>query len=190
MYDLLILGALMVHDRTGYKLRLILEGNLEPRRKFSNGVLYPLLHKLQAAGYIELSQIVVNGREQKLAHITPAGRQYFDQLMHTPIAMDAKRESTFMFKFRALGRENVGFQRETINAYIEAVNADCVVYKWVLVHLHEVGGRPERKPDAGWTVRTLQLQLAIAQAKLDWAQTQLDALAGKADTDSWTAMPE
>jgi DNA-binding PadR family transcriptional regulator len=54
MYELLILSALMVHDRTGYKLGKILEGNLEPRRQISNGVMYPMLHKLEKAGYITL----------------------------------------------------------------------------------------------------------------------------------------
>ena len=190
MYDLLILGALLVHDRTGYKLRLILEGNLEPRRKISNGVIYPLLHKLAQSGYITLRKIEVGGRDQKLAHITDAGRTYFDQLMHTPIAMDAKRESTFRFKFRTLGRETVGFQRDTLMAYHTAVAADISVYQAVTAHLRVVAPRPDRVPDAGWSLRTLQLQLAIAQAKLDWANNQLKALADKADSDHFTALPD
>lgn len=190
MYDLLILGALMVHDRTGYKLRQILEGNLEPRRQISNGVMYPLLHKLQASGYITLSMVTVGGREQKLAHITDQGRRYFNQLMHSPIPMDAKRESTFRFKFRALGRENVGFQREVLRAYQSAIDADMEVYQFVSAHLNEVAGKTERQVDAGWSLRTLQLELALARAKLDWVKSQLNALSSLADTDHFTMLPD
>ena len=103
MYELLILSALMVHDRTGYKLCKILEGNLEPRRQISNGVMYPMLHKLEKSGYMTLETKQINGRAQKLAKITDAGFDRFEDLMHTPIAMDAKRESNFHFKFRGLG---------------------------------------------------------------------------------------
>ncbi|WDF82889.1 PadR family transcriptional regulator [Lacticaseibacillus pabuli] len=190
MYDLLILGALMVHDRTGYKLRLILEGNLEPRRKISNGVIYPLLHKLSEAGYITLRNIVVGGRDQKLAHITNAGKTYFDQLMHTPIAMDAKRESTFRFKFRAMGRETVGFQRNALMAYHTAVSADINVYEEVIAHLRSVANNPERVPDSGWSLRTLQLQLAVSRTKLDWTDQQLRELAGRADSEQFIALPD
>lgn len=187
MYDLLILGALMVNARTGYKLRQILEGNLEPRRQISNGVMYPLLHKLEAAGYITLSDELIKGRAQKLATITDAGRAYFTQLMHTPIPMDAKRESTFRFKFRALGRENVGFQRLVLQAYISATAADMEVYQFVTQHLQEIAGRTTRQ-DAGWSLRTLELERALATTKINWAQTQLQAMADLPDDAEYTAL--
>lgn len=190
MYDLLILGALMVHDRTGYKLRQILEGNLEPRRQISNGVMYPLLHKLAQAGYIKLSNVVVKGREQKLATITDAGREYFKQLMHTPIPMDAKRESTFRFKFRALGRENVGFQRETLRAYIVATEADVEVYSYVSQHLSAVAKEPDRTIDVGWSIRTLTLEKQLAMTKLEWANNQLEQLRSYEDDATFIELPD
>ncbi|MFZ2942377.1 MAG: PadR family transcriptional regulator, partial [Latilactobacillus curvatus] len=52
MYELLMLSALMSRNMSGYKLRIILENAMVPRRKISNGVLYPLLDKLESKGCI------------------------------------------------------------------------------------------------------------------------------------------
>mgnify|MGYP004700425815 CR=1 FL=1 len=190
MYELLILSALMVHDRTGYKLCKILEGNLEPRRQISNGVMYPMLHKLENAGFITLETKQINGRDQKLAKITAAGLTRFETLMHTSIALDAKRESNFRFKFRAMGHETVGFQREVLNAYRVAINADVTVYHDVIAHLQSRLDRPENAIDIGWSLRTFQLALSVAQTRLSWADSQLAELAGLAEDAHFTTVPE
>ena len=190
MYELLILSALMVHDRTGYKLSKILEGNLEPRRQISNGVMYPMLHKLEKVGYITLETKQINGRAQKLAKITDAGLARFEDLMHTPIAMDAKRESNFHFKFRGLGRETVGFQRDVLHAYREATDSDIAVYHKVIAHLQSILTDPDRQIDVGWSLRGLQLALNVAQTRLDWVNDQLHDLEGLADDAHFTTVPE
>lgn len=64
MYELLILGMLTSRDMSGYKLRGILESSLVPRREISNGVMYPLLQKLAAHGYIEFKVIEKNHRNK------------------------------------------------------------------------------------------------------------------------------
>lgn len=54
MYELLILIMLTSRDMSGYKLRQILGSTLVPRREISNGVMYPMLNKMAAAGHITL----------------------------------------------------------------------------------------------------------------------------------------
>lgn len=190
MYELLILSALIVRDRTGYKLRKILEGNLEPRRQISNGVMYPMLHKLEKAGYITLEVKLIKGRTQKLAKITPSGIDHFEALMHTPIAMDAKRESNFRFKFRGLGREPVGFQRSVLNDYRDATTADIDAYRGVIGHLHNILTDASKQVDVSWSLRTLQLALRVSQARLAWVDEQLKAMDGLADDAHFTAVPK
>ncbi|MBT9671122.1 transcriptional regulator [Secundilactobacillus kimchicus] len=189
MYELLVLGALMVHDRTGYKLRQILEGNLDTRRKISNGVMYPVLHKLEQDGYITLSKLRVEGREQKLASITDAGRVYFEELMHQPIPNDAKREATYRFKIRAMGRETVGFQRAVLTDYQTIILQDLKDYQTVTDHLLSQKDNPERQVDIGWNMRAFDLAQAINHAKLTWVNEQLAALDGLADDDHFTTLP-
>ncbi|MFT8581021.1 MAG: PadR family transcriptional regulator [Schleiferilactobacillus perolens] len=73
MYELLILGTLMSRNMTGYKLRQVVESSLVPRREISNGVMYPLLAKLEDHGYIEFLADETDPRNKKVAQITPAG---------------------------------------------------------------------------------------------------------------------
>ena len=189
MYELLILSALIVRDRTGYKLRKILEGNLEPRRQISNGVMYPMLHKLEKAGFITLETKLINGRTQKMAKITTLGLGQVETLMHAPIAMDAKRESNFRFKFRNLGREPVGFQRTVLKEYRDAVDADIDAYRGVMGHLQNILSESSHAIDVSWSLRTFQLALNVAQTRLAWVDTQLQALDGLADDARFTDAP-
>ena len=65
MYELLILGTLMSRSMSGYKLRKILGNSLVPRREISNGVMYPLLRKLEDDGYIIQSADPDSARGEK-----------------------------------------------------------------------------------------------------------------------------
>ena len=73
MYELLILGSLMQRDMSGYKLRIILQNSMIPRRPISNSVIYPVLKKLAEQQYIELYDEKESEHSGKMARITEAG---------------------------------------------------------------------------------------------------------------------
>lgn len=176
MYELLILGALMAHERSGYKLGLILEGSLEPRRKISNGVLYPMLHKLADAGYITLRDETTTGRRSKIASITDPGRERVHELMREAIPEDAKRESAYHFKFRAMSYEPVAVQRQILQEYRDVCEQDQTVYTYVEKHLKERRAAGKRGDDVVSILSLLQLQLVLAKTKLQWVDAQLALL--------------
>jgi DNA-binding PadR family transcriptional regulator len=176
MYELLILGALMAHERSGYKLGLILEASLEPRRKISNGVLYPMLHKLAAAGYITLRDETSTGRRSKVASITDTGRKRVHELMREAIPEDAKRESAYRFKFRSMNAEPIAVQRQILTEYQAICQVDKTVYSYVATHIEERRAAGKRGDEADSILSMLQLQLALANTKLQWVATQLAQL--------------
>jgi DNA-binding PadR family transcriptional regulator len=47
--------------------------------KLSPGTLYPLLHNLEAADFLEREDRVVDGKVRKYYHITPLGEQAFEE---------------------------------------------------------------------------------------------------------------
>ncbi|WP_196246304.1 PadR family transcriptional regulator [Lacticaseibacillus zhaodongensis] len=175
MYELLILGALLVQDRTGYKLREMLGSMLEPQRKISNGVIYPVLHKMAVAGYITLEETAESGRKQKLAHILPAGEQRFNELMTAPVPLDAKREETYRFKFHNLYRVKPVQQQAILHAYRVACQQDLESSRALDRHLQRLSESADR-PDTDWIRRTIRLQMAVSQSKIDWADQQLAAI--------------
>lgn len=174
MYELLVLGALLTVDMSGYKLRTILENNLVPRRPLSNGTLYPCLHSMEKDGYITM--LAVNDKHgSKLAHITPAGIARYHELMAAPIPADSKRESMYRFKFRSLGATPLATQRTILTDYRDVVQSELNIY--LDVHAHVTGLTPAMSPEqfqvANSSLRTLELQIAINRTKLEWVAKQL-----------------
>lgn len=178
MYELLILGSLSSRDMSGYKLAQVLESALVPRRKISNGVMYPLLNKLAAAGDIVFVSDATNARGKKLAQLTDQGRRHLHEMLLEPVAMDAKRESLYRFKFKGMAAEPVAVQAQILNAYKDAVLTDLQVYQRVYLHLQGnlESATQERVAALTWSVRTLELQIAESETKVKWINQQLSLL--------------
>ncbi|WP_047999434.1 PadR family transcriptional regulator [Lactiplantibacillus herbarum] len=177
MYELLVLGALVSRDMSGYKLGLVLENSLVPRRKISNGVMYPLLNKLAEAGDISFVTDETNPRGKRFAHLTAAGYDHLHEMLLTPVAADAKRESLYRFKFKGMAKESVEVQSQILNAYKNAVLTDLQVYQQVYVHLEEKqAAAVEPQPALVWSMRTLSLQIAESETRIKWSIQQLEEI--------------
>lgn len=77
--ELLVLGVLAHEPRHGYeivrRIRLLSEDSLH----LGEGVLYPLLHALEADGALATRREHVNGRERVVYALTAAGRRRLDE---------------------------------------------------------------------------------------------------------------
>lgn len=72
----LVLGILAEGESYGYailqRVRALSDGELE----WSDGMLYPLLHRLERLGHVESAwRVAENGRRRKHYALTPAGRE-------------------------------------------------------------------------------------------------------------------
>lgn len=164
MYELLILGMLGTRDMSGYKLGRVLESSLVPRREISNGVMYPLLNRLTAQGYIEVNEKQTDPRKKKMMHITQKGIERFKELMSSPVPMDAKRESIYRFKFHGMGGVDEATQQQILEEYENANQTDLNIYRSVREHLEHKLQEPESNHDSlQWGVRSLELSIAICE---------------------------
>ena len=76
----LVLGILAEGDSYGYailqRVRELSQGRLE----WSDGMLYPLLHRLERLGQVEASWVTAaNGRPRKEYRLSRAGRAVFEE---------------------------------------------------------------------------------------------------------------
>jgi DNA-binding PadR family transcriptional regulator len=84
MYELIILSLLAAWPLHGYLIAKITNDIIGPYARLSNGRLYPLLAKLEAAGLIaaeETTERQPGARRQRRYAITPEGRRRFHDLM-------------------------------------------------------------------------------------------------------------
>lgn len=72
--ELLILGVLRRRARHGYEIALEVERRSGERFLFQHGTLYPILHRLEAEGWIEGRWERAEGRRRKVYALTVAGQ--------------------------------------------------------------------------------------------------------------------
>lgn len=169
MYELLILSILRYRNMSGYKLGKALEGSLVPRREISNGVMYPLLNRLEKQGYIELTENLNEPRNKKMVHITEAGKRRFQVLMQSPVEATSKRESIYRFKFRGLDGVDAATQQQILLDYENAVQTDLNIYEHVQNHLKDrLQGQPADSVSLKSGIWALELSIAICHTKQKW----------------------
>jgi len=123
MYELFILGKLMHRPMHGYVLQSIINAALGPFRRLSWGTLYPLLRRLEEAGYIAAQRgKSIDGRGTRNYRTTAPGRNRFFELMRSPI--DGDYRDVFRIKVSNFGHIKKADQQmilEDYRTFLEAI---------------------------------------------------------------------
>lgn len=79
--SLVLLALLKQSDMYGYQLTQEMEQQSDGALSMQEGALYPVLYKLQDAGYISAEKVLVGKRMTRVYyHLEPEGQVYLDQL--------------------------------------------------------------------------------------------------------------
>ncbi|GAP00331.1 PadR family transcriptional regulator [Fructobacillus ficulneus] len=178
MYDLLILSLLSSRSMSGYKLATVLGSTVVPRRKISNGVLYPVLNRMEKAGYIEGYDC--HSRNAKVFDITDAGQDYLLDLINKPVGQDGNRDNAYYFKFRSFSYLENDKKAEILTDYRNAVLTDKNIYAELVQHYQdETKDHPDREDFYQWGLKTIEMKNQIADTKIAWIDSRLQELGGK-----------
>lgn len=83
--DNIILGLLLLCDRTIYQLRERVEKGLNLMYSSSMGSIQAAVKKLLSNGYITFNEIVENGKHKKVYSITESGKAHFFEWVNSPL---------------------------------------------------------------------------------------------------------
>jgi len=83
--DHIILGLLLLCDRTIYQLRERIDKGLNLMYSSSMGSIQAAIKKLLKQEYINYEETVENGKYKKIYRITESGRHYFYEWINAPI---------------------------------------------------------------------------------------------------------
>jgi PadR family transcriptional regulator, regulatory protein PadR len=76
----LVLAILAEGDSYGYAILTRVRELSRGRIEWTDGMLYPVLHRLERLGYVKARwEVAESGRRRKYYHITPAGRAQLDE---------------------------------------------------------------------------------------------------------------
>ena len=83
--DNVILGLLLLSNRTIYQLRDRIAKGMDLMFSSSMGSIQAAIKKLSASGYIGFTEIVEQGKYKKVYYITDSGRQHFMEWVNAPM---------------------------------------------------------------------------------------------------------
>lgn len=89
--DHMILGLLLLSERTIYQLRERIDKGLNLMYSSSMGSIQAAVRKLLQGGYIDYEEAVDNGKYKKVYRITESGRAYFFAWINAPIEQQSIR---------------------------------------------------------------------------------------------------
>jgi DNA-binding PadR family transcriptional regulator len=93
-----ILGFLVDQPMHGYELKRKLSPALPREQRVNDGVLYPLLRRMEADGLVRKRvERRESGRDRNVFHVTARGRREFDRWLHS--SDDEADEATYDFLF-------------------------------------------------------------------------------------------
>lgn len=83
--DKIILGLLLMCNRTIYQLRDRINKGINLMYSSSMGSIQAAIKKLLNCGYISFEEMIDNGKYKKVYCITESGKQYFFEWINSPI---------------------------------------------------------------------------------------------------------
>lgn len=170
MNELFILGELMEAPQNGYHLRSSLQVSLGRNRKISFGVLYPLLDKLASQGLIELTTIK-DGRTQKVATITEAGKKRFFELMREDVPAGAKSRDIYLIKLDAMQHLPLDEQQALLKTFISEQQKTIDETRPLIREFEQ-----DEKIDHWYAEKKQILKISEARVARDWAKEFLKEL--------------
>ena len=72
-----LLGMLTQRPMHGYEIAKSIESCCEGWCKPTDGMIYPTIKEMVAGGYIECVPEVIDGRQRKVCHLTPKGKDAY-----------------------------------------------------------------------------------------------------------------
>lgn len=174
--DIVILGLLMVRDLTVYQLNQAFKSGIALIYSASYGSILSAIKKLLLSNEITFIELVENGRNKKIYHITEAGRAHFYKWMHADID-ENKLEEMALCKVFFLGLiEPTDEKKAILENIIESIIRMEESLNQLFQHLSHLQLTVDEMKLFGYQFKTLDYGIRSHRVAREWAQQLLDEL--------------
>jgi DNA-binding PadR family transcriptional regulator len=163
-----ILGFLIDQPMHGYELKRALSPALPAERRMNDGVLYPLLKRMEADGLISgRVERRTGAPDRRVFHPTEAGRRAFDEWLSSPVdeedevAYDFMHGHPFLTKCLFFGRLGASEIVRKFSEQLESSERKLADFQ----RIHE--GMVERGVDP-YRIAVLELGIAQQRERIRW----------------------
>ena len=165
MNELFILGELMEEPQSGYDLRNAMQVSLGHHRKISYGVIYPLLEKFENEGFLDINNIVSDGKNKKIATITEKGKKRFFELMKMSVSNGAHNTDIYLIKLDVMQHLALDEQIQLLDQFYQEQKNIIEDTQELLQKLAE-----ENSKDHWYAGKKFELRLQQANVAIKWIE--------------------
>lgn len=174
--DIVLLGLLMVQDLTIYQLNQAFKSGIALIYSASYGSILSAIRKLISSKEVTFIELVDNGRNKKIYHISEKGRAHFYQWMHGDIDGN-KLETMALIKVFFLGLiDSVDEKKKILENIVSSIIRMEESLNQLSQYLSHVPLSDEEKKLHYYQFKTLDYGINTHRYAREWAQQLLDEL--------------
>ena len=185
VYELFVLGELMVEPMYSALLHEIAQRILGPLRPLSWGILSPLIRRLEQEGLttsaVEQSRERLprpaRGQPRRIYSITPAGRERFFTLILTPSEYSRDTPEVFVIKltkFQLLTPVQRVMVLKWYRGYVYYLHTYYQTRSSYILHNLEI-----KEGERSWIMQSVDYRFQLLNAELAWLDRQIAVCSGE-----------
>ncbi len=173
--DFVILGLLALRAMTVYENNKALEGGVSLFYSASFGSINAAIGKMLEKGWVSGEEKVENGRNKRVFHLTPAGRQAFQDWLSSDIEAE-KVKDPGLTRLYFMGFSNSQERIRVLEAHLEKLRRTLNALECIHQQSAETETPPGLEDTRRFQMYTLDYGRAFYAFNIAWYQNLLETL--------------
>lgn len=170
--DNIILGLLLMCNRTIYQLRERIDKGINLMYSSSMGSIQAAIRKLLNCGFISYEEIVDNGKYKKVYCITESGRQHFFEWINAPIEEQSPK-SPELAKVYFMGFSDKKNREISIQQHLKFLNEKYNVLSAICEEAENIKISEENKDILNYQFVSALYGKELIKFNIDWFESLL-----------------
>lgn len=170
--DNIILGLLLMCNRTIYQLRERIDKGINLMYSSSMGSIQAAIRKLLNCGFISYEEIVDNGKYKKVYCITESGRQHFFEWINAPIEEQSPK-SPELTKVYFMGFSDKKNREISIQQHLKFLNEKYNVLSAICEEAENIKISEENKDILNYQFVSALYGKELIKFNIDWFESLL-----------------
>lgn len=173
--EFVILGLLTLHTMTVYEIKKALERGVSLFYSASFGSINAAVDKMLAKGWISGQEAVENGRNKRIFHLTPAGRQAFQDWLASEIEAEKVKDPA-LTRLYFMGFSDAQERIHVLETHIQNLRQTLEQLKFIHQQTAHLQIPPEMQTTTKFQLLTLQYGRDFYAFNIRWYETILESL--------------
>lgn len=170
--DNIILGLLLMDNRTIYQLRERIDKGINLMYSSSMGGIQAAIKKLLNCGYIDYKEVIDNGKYKKVYSITESGKQHFFAWINGPLEQQRPKNPE-LAKVYFMGFSDKENREKSIQQHLSFLNEQYKALTLICDEAENIQVSEEHKDILNYQFASALYGKALIKFNIDWFESLL-----------------